>query len=52
MIIHCSGRTDKGAHALNQYFQFDSEMMFDPKKLVSILNRFINEDIYIKKLNQ
>ncbi len=50
IIIHCSGRTDKGVHALNQYFHFDSEMMFDPNKLVSILNRFINEDIYIKKI--
>ena len=41
-IIHCSGRTDKEVHALHQYFHFHSEMIFDPHKLVSILNSFIN----------
>ncbi|MGL5591696.1 MAG: tRNA pseudouridine(38-40) synthase TruA [Mycoplasmoidaceae bacterium] len=48
--IHCSGRTDKGVHALNQYFHFDSNMKIDTEKLVFILNKSINEDLYIKKI--
>lgn len=50
IVIHCSGRTDKGVHALNQYFHFDSNMMIEPKKLLFILNKSINEDLYIKKI--
>ncbi|MGL5640349.1 MAG: tRNA pseudouridine(38-40) synthase TruA [Mycoplasmoidaceae bacterium] len=48
--IHCSGRTDKGVHALNQYFHFDSDMKINPEKLIFILNKSINEDLYIKKI--
>ncbi|MGL5246084.1 MAG: tRNA pseudouridine(38-40) synthase TruA [Mycoplasmoidaceae bacterium] len=50
IVINCSGRTDKGVHALNQYFHFDAEMIIDPEKLLFILNKFINEDLYIKKI--
>ncbi|MGL4617330.1 MAG: tRNA pseudouridine(38-40) synthase TruA [Mycoplasmoidaceae bacterium] len=50
ILIYCSGRTDKGVHALNQYFHFDSKLLIDPIKLAFILNKFINDDLYIKKI--
>ncbi len=50
ITIHSSGRTDKGAHALNQYFHFESEMNFDLPKLEKVLNNLTNDDINIKKI--
>ncbi|MGL4647204.1 MAG: tRNA pseudouridine(38-40) synthase TruA [Mycoplasmoidaceae bacterium] len=50
ILIHSSGRTDRGVHALNQYFHFDANLNIEPLILRRILNKRINNDLYIKKV--
>jgi len=47
--IHSSGRTDRGVHAYNQVFHFDTESSIDPDKFQIVLNSYLPEGIYIKK---
>lgn len=49
ITISASGRTDSGVHAINQKAHFDAKEM-DLKKLKNSLNKLINNDIYIKKI--
>lgn len=52
VIIHASGRTDRGVHALNQTAHFDLEKTIDLEKFRYSLNSLIGDDIYIKKIEQ
>ncbi|MDD2591291.1 MAG: tRNA pseudouridine(38-40) synthase TruA [Erysipelotrichaceae bacterium] len=47
-----SGRTDKGVHALNQVFHFDSELNIDENKWSIALNSYLPKDIYIKEVKR
>lgn len=44
-----SSRTDAGVHALQNYFHFDSEIIFQPRQLYN-LNAIVNSDIVIKNI--
>ena len=48
IIIHSSGRTDKGVHALNQVFHFDTLSKIDPNNFGRVLNSYLPDSIYIK----
>lgn len=48
ITIHASGRTDKGVHAYNQVFHFDSESSIKPEMFKKVLNSYLPEGIYIK----
>ena len=42
-----AGRTDRGAHALNQIIHFDLDIDIDEEGLKSAMNSFLDEGIYI-----
>ena len=48
VVIHASGRTDAGVHALNQKAHFDMDTIFDCNKLKQSLNSMLPDDIYVK----
>ena len=50
IVIHSSGRTDRGVHALNQYAHFDLDKEISLYKLKSALNTYTSNDIYIKEI--
>lgn len=45
--IHPSSRTDRGVHALEQYFHFDTELVISPTQWQYAMNRALPEDIYV-----
>ena len=45
-----AGRTDAGVHAKQLFAHFDTEVLFDAKKLQYKLNSFLPEDISIKNI--
>lgn len=45
--IHASGRTDKGVHALNQVFHFDTASNIEPSRFYQLLNKFLPESIRV-----
>lgn len=47
--IHSSGRTDRGVHAYNQVFHFDTESSIEPESFQRVLNSYLPEGIYIKE---
>lgn len=51
--IYASGRTDKGVHALNQVFHFDSEKVIeDLDKILISANKLIDKNIYFKSIEK
>ena len=48
ITIHSSGRTDKGVHALNQVFHFDTLSKIDPNNFWRVLRSYLPDTIYIK----
>ena len=51
--IYSSGRTDRGVHALNQCVHFDVDKLnLDLNRLKYSLNCLLNEDIYIKSIEE
>ena len=50
IVIHASGRTDAGVHAINQRAHFDADFNISPSKLKQAINSLIPDDIYIKNL--
>lgn len=48
ILIHSSGRTDRGVHAYNQVFHFDTESSIHPEKFKDVLNSYLSEGIFIK----
>ncbi|ALM57665.1 tRNA pseudouridine(38-40) synthase TruA [Staphylococcus equorum subsp. linens] len=45
--IHPSSRTDKGVHALEQYFHFDTELNIAPPQWKYVMNRALPDDVYV-----
>lgn len=52
VTIHSSGRTDKGVHAINQKAHFDFDKDINCYKLRCAINRYIDDDIYIKSVQK
>ena len=50
-IIGCS-RTDRGVHANNYYFHFDTTKILEEKKLKKSINSLITDEIYIKEIKK
>lgn len=50
IIVHSSGRTDRGVHALNQKAHFDFDKKITLYKLKSAINTYVDSDIYIKDI--
>lgn len=47
-----SGRTDKGVHALNQVFNFESDLNMTPSQFEKAFNALLPEDIYVKSVKR
>ena len=52
VIIHSSGRTDKGVNALHQVAHFDFNKKITEYKLYGALNSYLPDDIHINNLRQ
>ena len=50
--IHPSSRTDKGVHAIEQYFHFDTELSIAPDKWQYAFNSALPKDIYVQSVEQ
>lgn len=50
IIIHGSGRTDAGVHAVGQVAHFDAETEIPPMNLKKVLNKRIYPHIYIRNV--
>lgn len=50
IIIHASGRTDRGVHALGQVIHFDVDEEVDLYRLRYSINCMLPKDIYFKKM--
>ena len=50
VIIHSSGRTDKGVNALHQKAHFDFDKKLTEYKLLGALNSYLPEDIHINEV--
>ncbi|MBN2604734.1 MAG: tRNA pseudouridine(38-40) synthase TruA, partial [Bacilli bacterium] len=48
ITIHSSGRTDKGVHALNQVFHFDTISNIEPNEFYRVLNNYLPSTIHLK----
>ena len=49
VIVHASGRTDAGVHALHQVCNFSTETRIPPESIKNGLNSLLPDDIFIKK---
>lgn len=47
VTVHSSGRTDKGVHAINQTFHFDTRSKIDPNNFGRVLNSYLPDSIHI-----
>lgn len=45
--IHPSSRTDRGVHALEQYFHFDTELNIPAQQWQYAMNRALPDDVYV-----
>ena len=52
IVIHSSGRTDKGVHAINQVLHFDITMGIPLFNLRSLLNTYLPDSIFIKEISE
>lgn len=50
IIIHSTGRTDKGVHAINQKAHFDMDVDITLKKLKMALNSYTSKALYVKDI--
>ena len=48
--IHPTSRTDRGVHAYQQFFHFDTELNIDNQQWQYAMNRFLPNDIYVKSV--
>ena len=48
--IHPTSRTDRGVHAYQQFFHFDTELNIDNQQWQYAMNRFLPDDIYVKNV--
>ncbi|RIN77493.1 tRNA pseudouridine(38-40) synthase TruA [Staphylococcus simulans] len=49
--IHPSSRTDRGVHAIEQYFHFDTELDIAPEQWQYAMNSALPDDIYVKEVS-
>lgn len=49
--IHPSSRTDRGVHAIEQYFHFDTELHIAPEKWQYAMNSALPDDIYVNEVS-
>lgn len=47
-VIHASGRTDKGVHAYNQVFHFDTVSKIKAESFSRVLNSYLPKGLFIK----
>ncbi len=47
ITIHSSGRTDKGVHAINQVFHFDTLSKINPKDFARVLRSYLPDSIHL-----
>ena len=47
ITIHSSGRTDKGVHAINQVFHFDTLSKIEPKDFARVLRSYLPDSIFL-----
>lgn len=52
VMIHSSGRTDKGVHAFNQVIHFDLQMSIPIYSLKKLLNSYLPDSIYVKEITE
>lgn len=50
VLLHASGRTDAGVHALNQKAHFDMDNKIDVERLRHSINSLLPSDIYVKRV--
>ncbi len=50
--IHPSSRTDKGVHAIEQYFHFDTHLNIAPDRWMYAFNSALPKDIYVQSVEQ
>ncbi|MCH8642730.1 tRNA pseudouridine(38-40) synthase TruA [Staphylococcus lugdunensis] len=50
--IHPSSRTDRGVHALEQFFHFDTELKIADSQWQYAMNSALPDDIYVKEVKQ
>lgn len=50
VVIHATGRTDAGVHALNQKAHFDLQKNFELDRMKNSMNKMLPKDIYVKKI--
>jgi tRNA pseudouridine38-40 synthase len=50
--IQASGRTDRGVHALNQVFHFDTTVVMETEQWKRALNSILPKDIHIKSIER
>ncbi|MBU5868942.1 tRNA pseudouridine(38-40) synthase TruA, partial [Vibrio cholerae O1] len=48
--IHPSSRTDRGVHAIQQYFHFDTELNIPMSQWQYAMNRTLPDDIYVNNV--
>jgi tRNA pseudouridine38-40 synthase len=49
IVIHSSGRTDKGVHAYNQVIHFDTSSSIPAANLAKVINSYLPDSIYVKE---
>ena len=50
VLIHSSGRTDAGVHAINQKAHFTMDIEISPERLIKGMNSLLPDDIYVKSI--
>lgn len=50
--IHPSSRTDRGVHAYEQYFHFDTDLNIAPKQWKYAMNSALPDDIYVNDVEE
>ncbi|PTE69985.1 tRNA pseudouridine(38-40) synthase TruA [Staphylococcus devriesei] len=50
--IHPSSRTDRGVHAYEQYFHFDTDLNIAPKQWKYAMNSALPDDIYVNDVQE
>lgn len=49
VVIHGSGRTDKGVHAYNQVIHFDTSSNIPGENIKKVVNKYLPDSIHIKE---
>ncbi|MFA5764754.1 MAG: tRNA pseudouridine synthase A, partial [Bacilli bacterium] len=52
IVIHCSGRTDTGVHAIGQVIHFDCDIDMGNWNMQNAINSRISKDIYIRSVEK